>query len=98
MEKQPGACLAGYTVRTADQLPALLRAFRKDAGLTQSEAALRLGVTQQTYSALERKAETVGAARLLTLLGILGVELVLSKRGDTPEPRHIETDPNKPNW
>lgn len=81
-----------FTPRTADQLPILLQAFRKDAGLTQKEVALRLGVTQQTYSALERNAETVGAARLLKLLGILGVELVLRKTGpqapaaSTPSP------------
>lgn len=68
-----------FTARTADQLPTLLQAFRKEAGLTQKEIALRLGVTQQTYSALERNAETVGAARLLKLLSILGVELVLRK-------------------
>ena len=75
-----------FTVRTADQLPTLLQAFRKEAGLTQSETALRLGVTQQTYSALERNAEKVGAARLLKLLGILGVELVLSKPVASPTP------------
>ena len=75
-----------FTVRTADQLPTLLQAFRKEAGLTQSEAALRLGVTQQTYSALERNAEKVGAARLLKLLGILGVELVLDKPATAQEP------------
>jgi HTH-type transcriptional regulator/antitoxin HipB len=74
----------GYTVRTADQLPALLQAFRKDAGLTQSDVALRLGVTQQTYSALERNAEKVSAARLLKLLGILGVELTLHKPALVP--------------
>jgi HTH-type transcriptional regulator/antitoxin HipB len=68
-----------FTVRTAEQLPTLLQAFRKEAGLTQSEVALRLGVTQQTYSALERNADTVGAARLLKLLNILGVEWVLDK-------------------
>ena len=90
--------MAGYAVRTADQLPALLQAFRKEAGLTQREAALRLGVTQQTYSALERHAETVGAARLLKLLGVLGVELMLSKPGATHPPRLADTDPNKPRW
>ena len=90
--------MAGYTVRTADQLPALLQAFRKDAGLTQSEAALRLGVTQQTYSAMERNAETVGTARLLKLLGILGVELVLSKPGATAQTQHADTNLNKPSW
>jgi HTH-type transcriptional regulator/antitoxin HipB len=90
--------MAGYTVRTADQLPALLRAFRKEAGLTQRDAALRLGVTQQTYSALERNAETVGAARLLKLLGILGVELVLGKPVADPPSRAADTDPDKPIW
>ena len=45
----------------------------------QAEAAIRLGVTQQTMSALERNAEKVSTARLMKLLGILGVELVLRK-------------------
>ena len=73
-----------YTVHTSGQLPALLRAFRKETGLTQSEAALRLGVTQQTLSALERHADTMSADRLLRLLSILGVDLVLRK-GETPQ-------------
>ncbi|QDX81733.1 transcriptional regulator [Denitratisoma sp. DHT3] len=87
-----------FTVRTAAQLPTLLQAFRKDAGLTQSEAALRLGVTQQTYSALERNAEKVGAARLLKLLGILGVELVLSKPAADRKPPATQTSPHTPAW
>lgn len=70
-----------YPVRTPEQLPALLKAFRKQARLTQSELALRLGVTQQTVSALERNANKVSADRLLQLLGILGVEMVLQPRG-----------------
>lgn len=70
-----------FHLRTADQLPTLLQAFRKQAGLTQREVALRLGVTQQTYSALERNADAVGAARLLKLLHILGVEWVLDQPG-----------------
>ena len=49
-------------------------------------AALRLGVTQQTCSTLERSAESVGAARLLKLPGILGAELVLSKPGSAAVP------------
>ncbi len=85
--------MPGFTVRTADQLPALLQAFRKQSGLTQSDVALRLGVTQQTYSALERNAANMGAARLLQLLSILGVEMVLDKSAPAlppgPGPRHM---------
>ncbi len=89
-----------FTLRTAEQLPALLQAYRKDAGLTQSDVALRLGVSQQTYSAMERKADKVGTARLLKLLNILGVELVLAQPthpsampGPGPRP-----GPDQPSW
>ena len=73
-----------YTVQTAEQLPALLKAFRKESGLTQAQVAASLGVTQQTLSALERNAQKVSADRLLQLLGILGVEMALRRRGATP--------------
>lgn len=88
--------MSGFTVRTADQLPSLLQGFRKETGLTQSDVALRLGVTQQTYSALERNAENIGAARLLKLLGILGVTMVLDKPVLTPSPGQASTD--QPRW
>lgn len=85
--------MSDYPVRTPEQLPALLQAFRKDAGLTQAEVALRLGVTQQTISALERNAETVSAERLMRLLSILGVELAFRK------PSQAKPDnSNRPNW
>ncbi len=93
--------MSNYYLRTAEQLSVLLQAFRKESGLTQSEVALRLGITQQTYSSLERNAETVGVGRLLKLLGILGVELVLSKPDSTAgspaeAPQHDLGD--KPTW
>ncbi|CAG2146074.1 helix-turn-helix domain-containing protein [Cupriavidus numazuensis] len=68
-----------FTVRTPEQLPAMLKGFRKQAGLTQAELAVRMGVSQQTLSALERNAEAVSAGRLMRLLAVLGVELVLRK-------------------
>ena len=80
-----------FTVRAAEQLPPLLQAFRKEEGLTQAEVAMRLGVSQQTYSAMERNADKVGAARLLKLLNILGVELALAKSSPTPASIEQET-------
>lgn len=71
--------MSDFIVRTPEQLPALLQGFRKQAGLSQAETALRMGTSQQTLSALERNAENVSAARLMRLLSILGVELVMRK-------------------
>lgn len=89
-----------FALRTPEQLPTLLQAFRKETGLTQSEVALRLGVTQQTYSALERNADKVGAARLLKLLNILGVEWILSKPSRPPAPGDMDpsSDSSQPRW
>ena len=83
-----------FTIRTAEQLPALLQAFRKQAGLTQSALAMRMGITQQTLSALERNAEKVSADRLLTLLSLLGVELVLRQNNDPSSSKQ----PTNPDW
>ena len=85
-----------FTIRTAEQLPALLQAFRKEAGLTQGDVALRLGVSQQTYSAMERNADKVGAARLLKLLSILGVEFTLGKPAPPAPPAPISTPTGAP--
>lgn len=79
--------MTDFTVHTAEQLPVLLQAFRKQAGMTQSAVAKRLGITQQTLSVLERNADKVSADRLLALLRILGVELVLRQGGDSTAPK-----------
>ncbi|MFW8565990.1 helix-turn-helix transcriptional regulator [Orrella sp. 11846] len=72
--------MSDFTIRTTAQFPIMIRAFRKQAGLTQAAVATRLGVTQQTYSALERNADKMSADRLLLLLGILGADLVLREK------------------
>lgn len=87
-----------YTVRTPEQLPAILQAFRKQSGLTQSEVAIRLGVTQQTMSALERNAGAVSATRLMRLLSILGVELVLREHGTRVEAALPDEQNTGPIW
>lgn len=86
-----------FSVRTTDQLPGLLQAFRKEAGLSQAEVALRMGISQQTFSALERNADRVSAGRLLKLLGVLGVDLVLRKPAPQPE-QALREPTGRPLW
>ena len=86
-----------YPVRTPEQLGTLLQAFRKQAGLTQAETAARLGVRQQTLSALERNAASASARRLLELLAVLGVEVVL-RRPDGGEAAAAADEPRELDW
>jgi HTH-type transcriptional regulator / antitoxin HipB len=69
-----------FVVRIPDQIPSLLQSFRKQAGLTQAELAERMGVTQQSFSALERNAGNMSAANLIKVLNILGIDLILQER------------------
>lgn len=77
--------MSEFPIHTAEQLPALLQAFRKQAGLTQVDTAMRLGVTQQTLSALERHSDKISADRLLQVLSMYGVELVLRQVSQPPQ-------------
>ncbi|WP_332776093.1 helix-turn-helix domain-containing protein [Polaromonas sp.] len=73
-----------YPVRSEQQVPMLLKSFRKARGMTQADLARAMGVTQQTASDLERNASSASVSRLLRLLSAIGVELVLrDKQADT---------------
>lgn len=71
-------CMQHYPLQTLDQLPELLRAFRKLRGLTQAEAAEKLGVTQQVLSSVERDPRKTSVGRLYKLLSALNVSITLS--------------------
>ena len=83
-----------FPIRTAIQLPALVQAYRKESGMTQTEVARHLGITQQTLSALERNAANVSASRLVALLNILGVEVVLRKKSPSKTPASSTAGPD----
>ena len=80
--------MSNYTIQTAEQLKPIIAGFRKSAGLTQEDLAMRLGITQQTYSVSERNAPNMSASKLLAVLNALGVEMVLqykpTKIDETP--------------
>ena len=69
-----------YPVRTVRQLEPILKAFRKEKGITQGEMALKTGVSQQALSALESKPHRASFERLLAYLSAIDVEIVLRQR------------------
>jgi HTH-type transcriptional regulator/antitoxin HipB len=85
-----------YPVRTEDQLAIFLQSFRKARGLTQAELAVRLGITQQTLSDMERNAASASAGRLMRVLAALEVDLVLRDKrvpADAPAAPHPDGEP-----
>lgn len=71
-----------FLVQTPQQLGPLLKALRKQQGLTQDQLAEQLGITRQAVSALERKPEAATFERLMRVWAILNVEVSLTLRND----------------
>lgn len=74
-----------HLVATPDQMAQLLAAGRRQAGLTQAEAAARIGVSQSRISALETDAAALTLAQLLALCGAYGLQLQV-RDGSQPAP------------
>jgi HTH-type transcriptional regulator/antitoxin HipB len=62
-------------IATPYQMSELLTAGRRRSGLTQAEAALRLGVSQSRISALETDSGAITLNQLLALFGAYGLQL-----------------------
>jgi HTH-type transcriptional regulator/antitoxin HipB len=76
-----------HLIATSHQLAQLLAASRRQAGLTQAEAAARVGVSQSRISALETDASALTVTQLLALCGAYGLQLQLrDKNQPSPEP------------
>lgn len=76
--------LSAFPIQTSHQLGPLLKAIRKQRGLTQDQLAERLGITRQAVGALERKPEAATFERLMRVWAILGVEVSLTVRNTNP--------------
>ena len=68
-----------YPIKTLSQLPLVLKAFRKDKGVTQASMAEKLGITQQSYAYFEAQPTKATLERLFTVLRLLNVDLSLEK-------------------
>ncbi|SMG59167.1 helix-turn-helix transcriptional regulator [Paraburkholderia susongensis] len=76
-----------HLIAQPDQMAQLLAASRQQAGLTQTEAAARIGVSQSRISALETDASALTLTQLLALCGAYGLQLQVRDRNQpVPEP------------
>jgi HTH-type transcriptional regulator/antitoxin HipB len=83
------------TITTPYQMGELLSAGRRRAGLTQAEAAVRVGVSQSRISTLEADSSTLTLNQLLALFGAYGLQLQAEDRDDS----FAETPPAAtPEW
>jgi HTH-type transcriptional regulator / antitoxin HipB len=71
-----------HLIATPDQLAQLLAASRRQAGLTQAEAAARVGVSQSRISTLETDASALTLTQLLALCGAYGLQLQLRDKDE----------------
>ena len=71
-------------IQSPQQLSVLIKTTRKARGLTQAEVALRLGVSQNRFSELEKDASGLTVDRLLQLGRALDLEFLVQKAGATP--------------
>lgn len=65
---------------TPRQVSLALIARRSALGLSQSDVARKVGLSQPRYSQLESDPARLTLARLISLLGVLGLELQLQEK------------------
>ena len=73
------------------QLGEVLRGRRKARGLSQGDVAAKLNISQSRLSTLESDPAGITLDRLLALAGLLGLEIVVQDKAETPKRR-------KPEW
>lgn len=66
-----------YPINFAEQLAQHLKAFRKSRGLTQTQLAKHLGVTQSRVADIETNPGKVSLENLLKVLAALDVRVLL---------------------
>jgi len=81
---------------TPSQLGLLLQGARKNRKLSQAQLAMRLGLSQNRLSELERNAGVLSVDQLLAICGQLGLQLTL-QRGEEPAPT-ARPNPSGADW
>lgn len=79
----------------SSQLTPLLQAARKSAGLSQTDLATRLSLSQSRMSAMELDPSSIRLDQLLTLCSMLHMELMIQAKG---EPKQNSADSTMQEW
>ena len=75
-----------YPIKTPQQLGSVLKGYRRERGLTQTDVGAKVGMAQKAVSKIELAPERAGVNMIFKLLAALELELVVRPRG-TPERR-----------
>jgi len=73
--------MSNYSIKTPQQLGAVLEGYRRDSGLTQTQVGSKVGLAQSVVSLLEKSPERAGLSRIFKLLAALDLEIVVRPRG-----------------
>lgn len=68
----------------------MMRAFRRQAGLSQAQLAERLGISRQAVGALERDPASASFERLMRIWAVLGLEVSLQQRSPQENTSSLE--------
>ena len=79
----------------SDQLAPLLQTARKSAGLSQTELARRLDLSQSRMSAMELDPASMRLDQLLSICATLQLELVVQTKG---VPENKQPSPTGQEW
>lgn len=91
------------------QLGVLLKAARKEAGISQVKLAERLGISQSRMSHMELNPGSVSLEQLLALFGVLGLEMLVGSKNparhsvyttgaNQPDSGHVVNEPPTSEW
>jgi len=62
------------------QFGPMIRATRKNAGLTQAHVAQRMGLSQKRISAIEQDPSSLSFDQMLRLCSVLGLEILVQSK------------------
>jgi HTH-type transcriptional regulator / antitoxin HipB len=78
--------MKSYSVKTPQQLGAVLQGCRKTRALTQAQVGARVGLPQKEISKMETNPAHTSLARVFKVLAALELEIVVRERGAAANP------------